>query len=83
MKFERILICGDINLHLDNTKAKLSIQFSELLSSYGLHQFVMEATHKNGHSLDAVISSNKLIGHNIVSVFRQMHQCSHHVTPFL
>jgi hypothetical protein len=61
LKFSQIIICGDLNIHLDNPKLKNSSKFLQLLSSYGLTQLVTQPTHQQGHILDVVISSNKVI----------------------
>jgi hypothetical protein len=68
IKFNKILICGDINLHLDNFKAPTTTKFTELISSYGLHQLLSCATQRSGHTLDVVITSNKIINESSLNV---------------
>ena len=53
VKYSRLLICGDLNIHLDVNSAEVR-KFNELISSYGLEQHVSEATHKHGHILDVI-----------------------------
>ena len=60
-KFSKLIICGDFNIHLDNANHLHTRRFNEILSSYGLEQLVQESTHKDGHWLDLIISSPKLI----------------------
>ncbi|XP_041453147.1 uncharacterized protein LOC121406191 [Lytechinus variegatus] len=50
-----LLICGDLNIHLDNLTSSNTKRFIELLSSHGLLQVVDEATHEKGHILDVLI----------------------------
>ena len=61
VKYRKFLICGDFNIHLDNKRSRNTVKFAELLSSYGLHQLVKVPTHKQGHLLDVVISSHKIV----------------------
>ena len=68
LKFTKIAICGDLNIHLDNPQHPNSIKFLELLSSYGLTQHVTQPTHVHGHILDVVISSNKVTESNTVTI---------------
>ena len=68
LKFTKILICGDINIHLDENCTDTS-QFTELISAYGLTQHINEPTHNKGHTLDIVISSHKILKKtNIIQV---------------
>ena len=61
LKYRKFLICGDFNIHVDEQKSKHAQKFSELLSSYGLHQLVNEPTHNQGHVLDLIITSHKVV----------------------
>ena len=67
-KFPKLIICGDFNIHLDNAKLSHTRRFNEILSSYGLEQLIHESTHKDGHWLDVIISSPKLITINSINV---------------
>ena len=68
LKFTKVLICGDINIHLDNHKASTSTKFTDLISSYGLYQLVNFATQHSGHTLDVVITSNRIINNDSLTV---------------
>ena len=61
LKYRKFLICGDFNIHVDEQKSRNALKFSELLSSYGLNQLVNEPTHKQGHVLDLIITSHKVV----------------------
>ena len=52
-QFDKFLFCGDINIHLDEA--------SKQSSDYGLYQQVNVPTHKAGHTLDVIISSQNHI----------------------
>ena len=67
LRYEKILICGDINIHLDKVSPQ-STAFINTISSYGLYQLVSTSTHKAGHILDVVISSHKIVVGNSVTV---------------
>ena len=61
MKFPNILMCGDINIHLDNPYCSNARKFEDLLSSYGMKQVVTMPTHKSGHTLDFVAATPKVL----------------------
>jgi hypothetical protein len=53
LKYDEIILIGDLNLptkHLSSDS-----QFSSIMTSFGLRQLVMDATHESGHTLDMVI----------------------------
>ena len=66
--YDRILICGDINIHLDNQQSSDTKKFIDVIESYGLNQLVEGSTHKAGHTLDVVISSHQVVSDNNVRV---------------
>ena len=70
LRFERFLLCGDINIHLDEDNPQ-SRAFSDTIASYGLYQLVTETTHKDGHLLDIVVASHKVVKNNIIRVNNQ------------
>ena len=51
-----LLILGDFNIHMDNSECPEAQQFVDLISSLGLAQHVVGSTHKNGHTLDLVLT---------------------------
>lgn len=50
------LVLGDFNFHVDNKSDRTASAFSNVTSSFGLHQHVKGPTHKNNHTLDLVFS---------------------------
>ena len=54
--YDCILICGDFNIHIDNTADCYAMQFTDLLSMFELTQHISVPTHNHGHTLDLVIS---------------------------
>ncbi len=61
LKFERTLIQGDFNIHMDKKDSTLTKYFLSLLECFDLNQFVDCFTHNKGHILDLVISSGSLV----------------------
>ena len=55
-KFDKLLICGDFNIHVCCAANQLANEFKGLLGSFGLTQFVNAPTHELGHTLDLIIS---------------------------
>ena len=53
---EPLLIAGDFNIHVDNPHLNDSVNFCDLLDSFGLVQHVNTPTHQQGHTLDIVIT---------------------------
>ena len=53
---ERLLICGDFNIHVDSADDPDSVKFRDLLESVGLRQHVKKSTHNDGHILDLIIT---------------------------
>ena len=51
---------GDLNIHVDEENSNGPRKFLELLKSYDLSQHVHVPTHRAGHTLDLVISSENL-----------------------
>ena len=54
--YNRILITGDFNLHVDNTSDPVSREFLNLLNCLDFKQHVAQPTHSRGHTLDLVIT---------------------------
>ena len=54
--YQKILISGDANLHIDNARDNVAMSFLQLLHSLDFIQHVTGPTHKHGHTLDLVIS---------------------------
>ncbi|KAL5260304.1 hypothetical protein ACHWQZ_G010434 [Mnemiopsis leidyi] len=66
-KYDKFLICGDVNIQLDK-KSAVSTEFVRILASYGLNQLINEPTHKAGHTLDMVTTSHKIIDNSTLRV---------------
>ena len=61
-KFERlavyscpVVICGDLNIHVDQSDDCYALRLRQLLQSFRLVQHVNETTHSAGLTLDLVI----------------------------
>ena len=85
LQADRILLCGDFNIHLD-VRSKDTNQFNDVIESYGLYQFVQQSTHKSGHILDVVIASHNIINENSVNVLNdnlsEFPTCDHYSILF-
>ncbi|XP_066016040.1 uncharacterized protein [Pocillopora verrucosa] len=59
-----LLVAGDFNFHIDEPNDCDARRFLQVLESFDLIQHVSEATHKNGHVLDLIITRahEKLVG---------------------
>ena len=51
-----VVLVGDLNFHVDVPNDRDANELKSKLFSYGLQQHVSGATHRNGHTLDLVIS---------------------------
>jgi len=56
IKAEKLLICGDFNIHVCCETNQLATEFKSLFDSFGLTQSVTSPTHDHGHTLDLIIS---------------------------
>ena len=54
----KLMIVGDFNIHMDSKTNPNTKKFNSLLESFGLVQHVEETTHKNGHTIDLVITKS-------------------------
>ena len=54
-----IVICGDFNIHVDQSDDSYALRLRQLLQSFGLVQHVNEQTHSVGHTLDLVKSDRR------------------------
>src|SRR6218665_280308 len=57
----QLLIVGDFNIHLEDPSLSSTSRFLDILSQFGLCQHATGATHKAGHSLDLVITSDEVV----------------------
>ena len=51
-----LIIAGDFNIHVDNSKREGVTEFAQILDQHELEQNVVGVTHKRGHTLDLVIT---------------------------
>ena len=51
-----LIIVGDFNYHMDDTKNLDTVKFNKVLESFSLVQHVNGPTHKKGHTLDLIIT---------------------------
>lgn len=51
-----LLLMGDFNFHVDVISDQHAKEFMSLVSSFGLQQHVTGSTHRNGHTLDLVMT---------------------------
>ncbi|XP_072021265.1 uncharacterized protein [Amphiura filiformis] len=55
----KTLLLGDFNIHVDLPSKPDSARFLESLAENGFQQHVHQSTHKDGHTLDLIISRNE------------------------
>ena len=53
---EKFVIAGDINIHCEKIEDRHANQLNELLTMFGLTQLINSPTHRDGHTLDVVIT---------------------------
>lgn len=76
-----VLITGDLNFHVDDDGDRDANELKTLITSFGLQQHVHQSTHRNGHTLDIVIS--KLNASPVVSVAAEDHGFPDHYPVFI
>ncbi len=54
--YDRIILLGDFNCHVNNTADVYAMEFLDLLTGFGLVQHVKGATHNHGNTLDLVFT---------------------------
>ena len=64
---EETVFCGDYNFHVNNPNDSKAMKFIEILDTFELRQHVKESTHKEGNTLDLIISDKEssVISHQI------------------
>ena len=55
-----LLLAGDVNIHMERPTEPHTVQFNDLLSSYGLIQRVRGVTHEDGGTIDVVCTRDDL-----------------------
>ncbi len=56
VNFDKALIVGDFNIHVDNTNDALGLAFTDLINSFGVKLNVTWPTHRFNHTLTLIIS---------------------------
>ncbi len=54
--FDKALIDGDFNSHVDNTNDALGLAFTDIINSFGVKQIVTGPTRRFNHTLDLITS---------------------------
>ncbi len=54
---EETIFCGDYNFHLNKDNDNKANKFREILDTFELKQHVQESTHREGNTLDLIISN--------------------------
>ena len=70
---KELLIVGDLNLCVNDNNSSEGVRFLDLLSSINLVQHVDEPTHRNGHTLNVLISRDPDFVQNVIVKFRKHH----------
>ncbi|MBN3299698.1 GTD2B protein, partial [Amia calva] len=63
--YDKLIILGDFNIHIDIKDDPLTVSFLSLLESVGFTQHVSGPTHRHNHTLDLVITRGVQI-HNLI-----------------
>lgn len=66
-KYDKLLICGDFNVHVCCPADQFATDFKSLLATFNLIQTVDKPTHHLGHTLDLVISFGLSVSLNEIS----------------
>ena len=64
--YERVIISGDFNVHMDNKSDTFTMEFLNLLNFINFTQHVTQPTHNRGHTLNLLITHGLSV--NISSV---------------
>ena len=56
LNYDRVVLCGDFNLHIDDPSNTLAADFMTITNSFNLQQHVRGPTHNRGHTLDLVFT---------------------------
>ncbi len=79
---EDLYICGDFNFHVNKSDNKNAQLLLEIIDSFDLVQHVAGSTHRNGNTLDLIITKkdSKLLQDHKIGLQLSDH---HHITSFL
>ena len=62
MRFPRLLVLGDFNLHVDKASPLKNLDLVSAMATLGLTQFVTGLTHQAGHTLDLIFGMGIQLG---------------------
>lgn len=62
IKLNKILLLGDINVHVDDKSCHTASEFLSPLDSFNFTQHITGPTHSGGHTLDLILSLGLDIG---------------------
>ncbi len=64
---EETLFCGDYNFHVNKPNDNKALKFIEILDTFELKQHIHESTHKDGNTLDLIITNKEssMISHQV------------------
>ncbi len=64
---EEVIFCGDYNFHVNKPEDNKASKFLEILNTFELVQHVKESTHRDGNTLDLIItkSESSVLSHTV------------------
>ncbi len=64
---EEVIFCGDYNFHVNNPEDVKANKFKEILDTFDLVQHVKESTHREGNTLDLIITKKEssILSHTV------------------
>ncbi len=64
---DEVIICGDFNIHINKPDDPNTKKFMDILSQFNLVQHINEPTHKQGNTLDLIITrkTSILLNHKV------------------
>ncbi len=64
---EEVIFCGDYNFHVNDPGDTKSNKFREILETFDLIQHVKESTHRDGNTLDLIITKREssILSHSV------------------
>ncbi len=64
---EETIFCGDYNFHMNKPNDGKAMKFRDILETFDLKQHIQESTHREGNTLDLIISNKEssIISHHV------------------
>jgi hypothetical protein len=79
---ERIILLGDFNIHWDDAENSGVKTFRSLIDTFQLKQHIDTPTHRDGHTLDLIMTSSSITPHvNSIEV-QDIHLSDHYLVTF-